>query len=206
MSHASNTGDPPYDAEEDLQRRLSLATPQHTTRGFLFTSTLRTLQELGQDEAVVRECLSTSGQPKFLDFFNYPTSILLRLLGAGARALRPRYGSFEEALRQIGAKAGEHFMETPIGRSARLIAGGDPKQFASTLQSLYGVVLSYGEPTVTWKGTGHGLLSLQRSFVPPAFHEGAALVIARTLGIEGLQVRGHTVGALGIELELTWVL
>ncbi len=206
MSHESNTGEPPYDAEQDLQRRLSLATPEHTTRGFLFTSTLRTIQELGQDEALVRECLSTTGQPTFLDFFNYPTSILLKLLAAGAQALGPRYGSFEEALRQIGAKAGEHYMETPIGRSARLIAGGDPKQFASTLQSLYAVVLSYGEPTVTWQGTGHGLVSLQRSFIPPPFHEGAALVIARILGIERLQVRGHAVGALGIELELTWLL
>jgi hypothetical protein len=61
MSHPSNaSGDSPYDAETDLRHRLSLATPEHTTRGFLSTSTLRIIQELGEDEALVRDSPASS--------------------------------------------------------------------------------------------------------------------------------------------------
>ena len=43
--------DTAHDAQRDLQQRLLLATPQHTTRGFLFSALLRVVRELGGDEA-----------------------------------------------------------------------------------------------------------------------------------------------------------
>src|SRR6476661_1781694 len=95
---------PAYDAEQDIERRLRLATPEHTTRGILFVATLRTVRELGADEAMVRSCQEASGESEFVDFFNYPTSSLLRLLAAAARVLSPRYGGMEGALRQLGRK------------------------------------------------------------------------------------------------------
>jgi uncharacterized protein (TIGR02265 family) len=105
MSDEPEGGNPsPYDVELDLEQRLRLATPEHTTRGVLFTATLNMVRELGGDEALVRYCQEASGAKEFLDFFNYPTSSLLRLLAAAARGLSGRYGSIEEALRQLGWK------------------------------------------------------------------------------------------------------
>jgi uncharacterized protein (TIGR02265 family) len=204
MSTESNPGrDAPYDAEQDLQERLRLATPQHTTRGFLFTSILRVIRELGESEAVVQRCLAATGEKSFVEFFNYPTRTLLVLLGAAARALTPRFGSYEEALRQIGFKAGSTYMETPVGKTALQQAGG-PQQFMIALQTLYWVLTTYGKPAVTWTGQNSGVLGVQVTFMPLAYHEGGAQAIARKLGIKSLKVRARSTGDLSIELEVSW--
>jgi uncharacterized protein (TIGR02265 family) len=205
MSHESNAGSElAYDAEQDLLQRLALATPEHTTRGFLFMATLKVVRDLGQNEAVVQRCLAASGEKSFTEFFNYPTSSLLKLLSAAARALSGKFGSFEEALRQIGYKAGESYMETPMGKSARQQAGGGPQQFMSALQTLYWVLTNYGQPSVAWTGPKSGALVIQRTFMPPAYHEGGGMAIAKKLGMPQVTVRAKRTGALSIELEFSW--
>ncbi|WNG44773.1 DUF2378 family protein [Archangium minus] len=206
MGTESNPGnDIVYDAEKDLQHRLSLATPQHTTRGFLFTSMLRVVRELGQNEAMVQRCLAASGEKSFAEFFNYPTRSLLLLLSAAARALSPRYNdNFEEALRQIGFKAGQSYMETAVGRTALQQAGSSPQQFMIALQTLYWVVTTYGKPAVSWTGPNSGAITIQRTFLPLAYHEGGAWAIAQKLGIKLVSVRARKTGDLSIELEVSW--
>ncbi|HSP79988.1 MAG TPA: DUF2378 family protein [Myxococcaceae bacterium] len=205
MSHESSARSiPPEDAEQDLQQRLNLATPQHTTRGFLFVATLRVVRELGQNEALVQSCLAASGEKSFAEFFNYPTSSLLRLLATAARALSARYGSFEESLRQIGFKAGEAYMETQIGQTARQHAGGDPQHFMTALQTLYWFLTQYGQPTVARTGPTSGVLVIQRTFMPPAYHEGGVWAIAKKLEMKLEDVRARKTGELSIELEFSW--
>lgn len=204
MSSESNpSSDAAYDAEQDLQQRLLLATPQHTTRGFLFTSLIRVVRELGEDESVVQRCVAASGEKSFVEFFNYPTRSLLLMLAAAARALSGRFGSFEEALRQMGFKAGASYMETPVGRTALQQAGGS-QQFMIALQTLYWVLTTYGKPSVTWTGPNSGVLAVQRTFMPLAYHEGGAWAIARKLGLKLVSVRARRTGELSIELEVTW--
>ena len=205
MSDETEAGSGPvYDAERDLEQRLSLATPEYTTRGFLFTATLGTVRELGGDEAMVQLCLDACGEKNFVEFFNYPTSTLLRLLITAARVLSPRYGSFEEALRRIGWKAGESYMASPVGRSAQLLAGMDPKQLVTTLQALYKVVMSYAEPSVVWTGQKSGILVVQRTFTPLPYHEAGALAIAERLGLKNVKVRARNTGALSMEMDVSW--
>jgi uncharacterized protein (TIGR02265 family) len=203
-TESAPTSDRTYDAEQDLQHRLSLATPEHTTRGFLFTSTLRVVRDLGESEAVVKRCMAASGEKSFAEFFNYPTRSLLLLLAAAAHALSGRYGSFGEALRQIGFRAGESYMETPVGRTAMQQAGAAPQQIMGTLQTLYWVLTSYGKPEVTWTGPKSGVLAIQRTLMPLAYHEGAAVSMATKLGMRGVKVRARKTGELSIELEFSW--
>jgi uncharacterized protein (TIGR02265 family) len=194
-----------YDAEQDLSHRLSLATPEHTTRGILFMATLRSLRELGADEAAVRGCLEECGEKEFVEFFNYPTSALLRLLGAAARVLTPKYGSFEESLRQIGWLSGDIYMASTVGRSAQQLMGGaDPMQWVRALQALYKVVMVYAEPSVIWMGPRRGILAVQRTFTPLPYHEGGALAIAKRLGVQNVRVRARNTGPLSIELDFSW--
>jgi uncharacterized protein (TIGR02265 family) len=207
MSDETGAGrDPAYDAERDLEQRLLLATPEHTTRGLLFTSTLNMVRDLGADEEMVRYCQEASGEKEFVDFFSYPTSSLIRLLGAAARVLSPRYGSFAEALRQIGWKAGENYMSSVVGRSAQQLMVGteDPMLLVRTFQTLYKVLLAYAEPSVVFLGPKRGILAVQRTFTPLPFHEGGAVAMAARLGAKNVRVRAKKTGPLSIELELSW--
>src|SRR5688500_16721531 len=205
MSDETEAGSgPAYDAEQDLEQRLRLATPEFTTRGFLFTATVKAVRELGGDEEMVQSCLEACGEKEFVEFFNYPTSTLLQLLLAAARVLSPRYGSAEEALRQIGRKAGESYMASAVGRSAQLMAGADPKQLVTTLQALYKVVMSYSEPSVVWTGQKSGILVVQRTFTPLPYHEGGALAIAERLGLKNVKVRARNTGELALEMDVSW--
>lgn len=205
MSTESNPGnDAALDAEQDLQQRLLLATPQHTTRGFLFTSLLRVVRELGGDEAVVQRCLSATGEKSFVEFFNYPTRSLLLLLAAAARSLSGKFGSSEEVLRQIGFKAGSSYMETPVGRTAVQQAGNTPQQFMIALQTLYWVLTTYGKPALTWPAPNTGVLTIEVTFMPLAYHVGGAQAIARRLGVKDVNVRARKTGDLSIALEVSW--
>jgi uncharacterized protein (TIGR02265 family) len=206
MSNDTQLGSSPaYDAEQDLAQRLSLATPEHTTRGILFMATLRSLRDLGADDETVRQCLEACGETQFIEFFNYPTSALLRLLAAASRALIPKYGSFEESLRQIAWLSGDMYMASTVGRSAQQLMGGaDPMQWVRALQALYKVVMVYAEPSVIWMGPKRGVLAVQRTFTPLPYHEGGALAIAKRLGVQNVRVRARNTGPLSIELDFSW--
>ncbi|WP_309896205.1 DUF2378 family protein [Archangium sp.] len=95
-----------HEARTDLQERLLLATPQHTTRGFLFSALLRVVRELGGDEAVVQHCLAASGEKSFVDFFNYPTRSLLLLLSDAAQQLSGKHhvGGAQAVAQKLGVK------------------------------------------------------------------------------------------------------
>ncbi len=205
MGTESTSGnDTVQSAEQDLQHRLSLAGPQHTTRGFLFTSLLRVVRDLGGDEAVVKRCLAASGEKSFVEFFNYPTRSLLLLLGAAAGALGSKLGGYEEVLRQIGFKAGASYMETPVGRTALQQAGSSPQQFMIALQTLYWVLTSYGKPALTWPGPNRSVLTIEVTFMPLAYHVGGAQAIAKKLGVKNVNVSARKTGDLSIALEVTW--
>jgi uncharacterized protein (TIGR02265 family) len=195
---------PSYNAEQDLEQRLSLATPEHTTRGILFLSTLKTVRELGGDDEMVRRCLEATGETKFLEFFNYPTRALLLLLAAAARLLSTRYGSFERVLRQIAKRTAESYITSVVGRSAQLVSPTDPMRLVRTLEELYKVSMVYAEPTVLWKGPKRGVLAVQRTFTPLAYHEEGAIAIGTRLGLKNVEARARATGALSIELEVSW--
>ena len=124
--------------------------------------------------------------------------------------LRPRVVAlrqahkYEEALRQIGFKAGQSYMETAVGRTALQQAGGGPQQFMIALQTLYWVVTTYGKPAVSWTGPNSGVITIQRTFLPLAYHEGGAWAIAQRLGIKLVSVRARKTGDLSIDLEVSW--
>lgn len=205
MGTESTSGnDTVQSAEQDLQQRLSLAAPQHTTRGFLFTSLLRVVRDLGGDETVVKRCLAASGEKSFVEFFNYPTRSLLLLLGAAAGALSGKLGGYEEVLRQIGFKAGSSYMETPVGRTALQQAGSTPQQFMIALQTLYWVLTTYGKPALTWPGANQGVLTIEVTFMPLAYHVGGAQAIAKKLGVKNVNITARKTGDLSIALEVTW--
>lgn len=194
---------PPYDAEQDMENRLRLATPEYTTRGILFLATLTTVRELGGEE-MARRCLEASGEAEFVEFFNYPTRALLEMLATAARQLSARYGSYEEVLRRLGRRSAELYMASVVGRSAQLVSAADPMRLVRTLEELYKVSMAYSAPAVVWKGPQRGVLIVQRTFTPLPFHEGGAVTIGASLGLKNVEARARATGPLSLELEISW--
>ena len=196
--------DTAHDAQRDLQQRLLLATPQHTTRGILFSSLLRVIRELGEDEAVVQHCLAATGEKSFVDFFNYPTRSLLLLLSNAAQQLSGKLGGYEEVLRQMGFKGASSFMGTPVGLAAMQHAGGNPQRFMLALEALYGVLTTYGKPVLSWPGPNQGVLAIAVTFMPLAYHVGGAQAVAQKLGVKNVDIRARKTRGLSIELVVSW--
>jgi uncharacterized protein (TIGR02265 family) len=205
MSTESDPGsDSAETAEQDLQQRLRLATPEFTTRGFLFPAMLQAVKDLGGDDEVVRRCLEATGETSFVEFFHYPTRSLLLLISTAAEALRGQYGSVEAVLRQLGARGGASYMDTPVGRAVLQQTGTRPQRLMFALQTLYEVLTSYGKPVVSFPRLDQGVLSVQTSFMPLAYHEGGAQAISQRMGLEPVSVRARWTGPLSMDLECSW--
>jgi uncharacterized protein (TIGR02265 family) len=194
---------PSYDAQRDLESRLLLATPEYTTRGILFLATLTTVRELGGEEGVKR-CLEASGETEFVEFFNYPTRALLQMLDAAARLLSAELGGYGEVLRRIAKRTVELYMTSVVGRSAQLVSASDPMRLVRTLEELYKVSMAYSAPTVVWKGPKRGILSVQRTFTPLAYHEGGAVALGATLGLKNVEAHARPTGPISLDLEISW--
>jgi len=99
--------------EQEFARRMLLTEPKDTIRGMFCTGMLRIVGSLGGEE-IIRRCQEASGEEKFVDFFNYPMAVYLRMISAAVRLLADRYGGVEEALRQLGRLETGHL----LGRQA----------------------------------------------------------------------------------------
>jgi uncharacterized protein (TIGR02265 family) len=191
------------DWKADLERRSRLATPGDTARGLFFSGMLSSIEALG-DEALAKRCLEASGQTQFIEFFSYPISLYLQMVSCALQLLEKRYGSGEEALRQIGMRATMSFLETAAGRALLLANGASPRQMVAALPATYKVSTTFGERRVEWTGHRSGRLVGKREFLPYPFHEGVLLAMLEATGAQGVQVRGRATSELDCECEFSW--
>jgi uncharacterized protein (TIGR02265 family) len=188
---------------EELERRMGLATPGDMVRGLFFLGTLETVRELEGEEGVL-SCLVAGGEPRFVEFFNYPVRAYLRVNEAAARLLAPRYGSWAEAQRRLGGRAMEDLLKSAAGKALMLVAHGETQRLVSHLPSAYRAVVSSGECTVVWEGPTRGRLVMRRDFLPCAFHEGLLRVALERMKARLVEVRGSRTEALEGEYLLSW--
>ena len=205
MSTESNPDDDFAEtAEEDLQQRLMRATPEFTTRGFMFAATLKAVEELGGDEAAVRRCLEAAGEKSFMDFYHYPTRSLLLLFLAASEALGPRHGGVEGVVRQISMRCADSYLDTVVGRAALQHTGALPQRFTLALQTLYNAATKYADPEVSFPTSNRSVLSLRSALLPRVYHEGATARMAERMGLVLVRVRARKTGPLSIDLEVSW--
>lgn len=198
VSHA------PYDWDMDLARRQELALPGDSVRGMFANGLLSAVRSLAGDEAV-RRCLQASGQPQFVDFFNYPIGTHLQVVFTAARLLTPRFGSMEEGLRQLGRCSTSIFMSSAAGKTMKLLAGGDPKRLLGTLPAAYRVSMTFGRQNIEWTSPTSGRYILKRDFIPLPSHEGVLMGLLEMTSAREVKVRGRqTTGLLDGEYEFSW--
>ncbi|CAM4521782.1 DUF2378 family protein [Corallococcus exiguus] len=189
--------------EADWAVRRMAATELDTARGMFFLGVLETVRTDVGEEAVAA-CRAVTDERRFVGFFNYPVASFLKLAQVAARQLSPRWGGFDEALRQMGMQATRSFLESAVGRTFLLLAAGDPRKLVTNLPSGYQMAVSYGERTVDWKGEGDALFVMRRDFMPPAYHEGVLREVLTMVGARNPRVHGRKLGLLDTEYHITW--
>ena len=195
-SEVSWTGDASW------EERLALATPQDMARGLFLRSTLKAVRALG-DEALMERCAAACGESRFFDFFNYPLRLHLRMMATAAPALAGRHGDLEQSLWLLGHCVAMDFLESEAGRTMQVLVRGEPKRLVNNLPSTYQVSVT-GERSVKWLGPQCCRLTMQRDFLPPAFHEGMLVAMLERMNASRIKVVGQSVDVLGSEYDITW--
>ncbi|RKI73669.1 DUF2378 family protein [Corallococcus sp. AB049A] len=193
----------PGSVDADWAVRRMSATDLDTARGMFFLGVLETVRT-GVGEEALANCRAVTEDRRFVGFFNYPVATFLKLSQVAARVLSPRWGGFDEALRQMGMQATRSFLESAVGRTFLLLAAGDPRKLVTNLPSGYQMAVSYGERTVDWKGDGDALLTMRRDFMPPAYHEGVLREVLTMVGARNPRVQGRKLGLLDTEYRISW--
>jgi uncharacterized protein (TIGR02265 family) len=191
------------DWQATLERRCHLATPADTARGLFFNGLLSGIAALG-DKALVNRCMEASGQTRFVEFFSYPISLYLKMISCALQSLEKRYGSGEEALRQIGVHATKSYLGSTMGRAFLLVGAGSPKSLVGALPSAYSVSTTFGERRVEWTSHQSGRLIGRRELLPYPFHEGVLLAMLEAAGAQNVRARGRATSELDCECEFSW--
>jgi uncharacterized protein (TIGR02265 family) len=189
-------------SDEELNQRLSLILPEFKVRGMLLNGVLEVVRQLGS-EAAMQRCLEASGEKRFVEFFQYPSSILLRMLYTAARLLSDEYGGFEGALRKMGHKGAMNFLSTPVGRVLVLTIQKNPKRLMNNMPSAFRAASSM-ECAVAWKGPSHAVFTMKRDFIPLAYTEGALLVVKDITTAQGVMISSRYTQDFDSEYEVSW--
>jgi uncharacterized protein (TIGR02265 family) len=192
-----------HDLREDLEQRLALATPTDTVRGTFFLGALDAVRALEGEEGV-RQCVEAGGEPRFVEFFNYPVEAWLRVSEAAARLLERRCGSWAEAQRQLGRRATADMLKSAAGKALLLLSRGEALRLLTNMPSAYRSAVNFGERTVTLEGPTRGRVLMRRDFMPCAWHEGVLLAALEGMKARGVRVSGSRLEVLDSEYLLTW--
>jgi uncharacterized protein (TIGR02265 family) len=188
---------------EELRRRLSLTRPVDTTRGIFCTSVLDVVRRLGGDE-LAQGCLEACGERRFVELFSYPMSTWLRMTYAAAWGMSERYGSFREAMWQMGHEGTASLLESSLGRMVLLLVHKDPVQLMSSLPQVYSMLAKAGRCSVRRPEAGSGVLFLERNFAPPPYTEGALHALFELCTGRKVQVSSRMGAALSVEYTVRW--
>jgi uncharacterized protein (TIGR02265 family) len=186
---------------QDLERRLSAATPSDTVRGIVFNAVFDVAREGAGDEAA-RRC-DPARKGSRVDFFSYPVAEFLRITWNVADVLA-RDLPFDETLRRIGLKAGGGVLGSPLGKTLATIAGMDPRRLMAQTPAGYRATVSYGERIVEWVSERHVRHTFRRDFLVPSFHCGVFVGALQAIGARGARAEGRQTGFLEAVYDVTW--
>jgi uncharacterized protein (TIGR02265 family) len=199
---ARQWGVEPAAEDREWASRMDLATSEDIARGLFSQSVLKSLRVLG-DEELARRSARVCGQERFVEFFNYPIRVLLQMLSTAMPALAQRHGDAEQALWLLGHCAAMDFLESESGRTLQVLVRGEPKRLVNNLPWAYQVAMT-GERSVKWLGPQSCRFTMQRDFLPAAFHEGMLVAMLERLNASTVKVVGRQTGRLESEFDISW--
>ncbi|MBZ4399940.1 DUF2378 family protein [Myxococcus sp. AS-1-15] len=186
-----------------LARRLASATAQDKTRGMFFLGTLDVVRAIA-GEATRERCARASKERRFVPFFLYPVNDFLRLTYCAAGLLAPRLGGFDAAMKTLGEKATNDFLESAVGRTLLSVANGSPRRLVDNMPWGYAASVSYGKRTVSWSSEREGCLHVRGDFMPPPYHHGVLRAALEALGARHVRIEGRELDLLDCDYSLAW--
>jgi uncharacterized protein (TIGR02265 family) len=190
------------EVELDWGQRMALATAEDTARGLFLQSVLKAIRAIG-DEELARRCSLACGQGRFADFFNYPLRVLLQMFSTAMPVLAERHGAAQQSLWLLGHCVAMDFLESEAGRTMQVLVRGEARRMVTNLPWTYQVSVS-GERSVEWVAPQACRFTMDRDFLPPAFHEGMLVAMLERLHATQIQVHGRRKGLLGGEYDISW--
>jgi uncharacterized protein (TIGR02265 family) len=190
-------------SREELERRLSLATPKDMVRGLAFHTVEEALRaDLGEE--AVRHCLRDCTEKHFRSFFLYPVADYLPLLYEAAWMLSERHGGFEPAVRRIAMGIAPGFISSMVGKAFMMMTREGPRRLIDYIPTAFRSTATFGDPEVHWVGPTHGVLTTRRDFLLYLNHEGGLMSLFQMLKLRGVRVQGRQTGPLENEVEFSW--
>ncbi|QRK08694.1 DUF2378 family protein [Archangium violaceum] len=186
-----------------LEQLLTLATPADTCRGMFFNGLLDAVSALG-DEEVRRQCFVAAGEKRFVDFFSYPVTDLLKAVFTAAELLGPTQGGRDAVLRLLGRRATEDFFQSTVGKTMLALAGNDPQRLLASFPNSFRASLSYGERTVERLGEKEARLKARRDFMPLEYNLGVLTAAMERSTAQELVVEGHRLAPLDVDYHFRW--
>ncbi|MCY1076642.1 TIGR02265 family protein [Archangium lansingense] len=194
---------PPLGSEEELQWRLSYTKPEDKTVGVFFLNVMESVRHLGNEEAVKR-CMEVSGESKFLEYFSYPLSTLLKMTYTAARLLSDKYGGFDKALWMMGYQAASGFYKSTSGRLMMMLNQGMPRQVLENMPVTAKTTWKDIDVSAKMTGPHSGIVIFKHDIIPRAYNEGAFQATFEAAQAKGVKVRARALGPLDTEYEITW--
>lgn len=193
----------PAISARDLPERLALASPGDSVKGVLCNGVLSAVRA-ALDSRAADTCRAAAGEPRFIDFFNYPITSFLKLSFTAAELLRSKLGGYDAAFRTLGKQAVDDFLSTAVGKTLRSLGEKDLQQPLAALPAAYGAALNHGERSVHLAGERRYSLWMRRDFLPHPYHEGLLAALLSSLGAVPVQVVGRRNGTLDADYEIAW--
>jgi uncharacterized protein (TIGR02265 family) len=189
----------------ELGHLLTGLEPQDTLRGMFFRSVQEAMLTL-LGEAAMEACLEEcTGERDFVDFFAYPASDFLRMVGRAAWLMEERGCEGEETLRMLGHLGTAAFLKSPVGRAMDVLSSGTPRRVLENLPMAYQVLSPKGGPlAVTTLGPTRARVTFSRDVLPCAYLEGLLEALLKKAGARGVRIEGRRVGPFISEYLLSW--
>jgi uncharacterized protein (TIGR02265 family) len=200
----------PTGSDEELQWRLARIEEHNqrtgevlNSRGVVFNSVLEVVRQLG-DEQAVEHCTQVTGEPRFMDFFNYPYSSLIKMTYAAGRALGDKYGGFDKAMWQMGSQAASSFYSSAAGRAVLVLGRGGPTRLIDTIVNAFQMVVKGAEVSTMLTGPKSAILIYKRDFLPRPYLEAGLVTTFAAAKMHGIRIQTRPTGPLDTEYDLTW--
>lgn len=200
----------PTGSDAELQWRLAVIEEHNRrtgevlhSRGVVFNSVLEVVRQLGDEHAVER-CLQVTGEPRFMDFFNYPFSSLIKMTYSAAWLLSDKYGGFDKAVWQMGNQACASFYSSAAGRAVLVLGRGGPTRMLDTIVNAFQMVAKGAELSTLLTGPKTAIIVYKRDFLPRPYMEAGLVATFNAAKMPGMKVQARPTGPLDTEYDLSW--
>lgn len=158
------------DSSQALHLRIDASSQKDTVLGMFFESSLAHITKLHGAAAAEAARAEVFGKRSVVSFFRYPVADLLKLVDLSYR--RGKGGDYHAAAAEFGRFAVRHFLESPVGKTMTLLAGGSAHRLLSSAPSGYKAVASFGERTYEKLGDKSAKMGFQGDLLGPGWQSG----------------------------------